>query len=166
MRQQPCAAVARIGSDRRLAEGYIANGKIKTPIRETCRLKALCCDTYIRMRSGGDARRECILLHAANVALSSHLLRHRGEEPPCPAGRFEDIPLGKAEVLQALIDCLGDIGRRIVGIQNTAARCAVFLVRQMRLKCIVLCRPRLIGRVERLGEPAESAVGCEEALLL
>ena len=131
MRQQSCAAVARIGSNRRLAEGNIADGKIKTPVRESCCLKALRCDTYIGMRSGGDARRERIQLHAADVTFPPHLLRHRREEPPCPAGWFEDIPLGKTEVLQSLIDCLGDIGRRIVGVQDTAARCTVLLVRQM-----------------------------------
>ena len=88
MWQQSCAAVARIGSNRRLAEGNIADGKIKTPVRESCCLKALRCDTYIGMRSGGDARRERIQLHAADVAFPPHLLRHRCEEPPCPAGWF------------------------------------------------------------------------------
>ena len=112
----PGPAGARIGRNGRPAEGNIAEGKIKAPAGEWCCLKALRGDTYMGRRGGGDARRGRIRLPAADVAFPPHLLRHRREEPPCPAGWFEDIPLGKAEVLQSLIDCLGDIGRCIVGV--------------------------------------------------
>lgn len=147
------------------AKWHVADGEIERILREARRFESLLRNRGIRICGVCDARGDRIELDTVEVAPHAELRRYRVEEPACPAARFEDVSTMEAEMLEAFVDGLDDFWRRVVGIEDGRAHGIVFFLRELFAERVVLVLPAAVLRVEDIGQPAEAAVGLEQAQL-